>query len=115
MDEKVSKAFDIANLMVSISNQKRALREEFEQTLFYFYNGGSFKANKDLISYVSSIKSLGVKENAVITDENEQPILIDNIDKFLEALLDCHTRANNLYYTKYEQLRKSRSVESVLG
>lgn len=115
MNEQISKAFDIANLMVTLASQKRILKEEFEQTLFYFYNGGTFRAEPDLIAYVQSIKSLGLTENVVVVDNNGIPILVDNLSKFLEQLLDCHVRANNLYFTKYEALKKSRSVESILA
>ena len=114
MNEQVTKAFDIANLMVTMANQKRILKEEFEQTLFYFHNGGTFQATPALIAYVQSLKLLELEET-VIVDNNGIPVLVKNLSNFLEQLLDCHIRANNLYFTKYEDLKKSRSVESILA
>jgi hypothetical protein len=115
MNEQVAKAFDIANLMATMANQKRILKEEFEQTLFYFHNGGTFQATPALISYIQSLKLLDLEENVVVVDNNGLPILVQSLSNFLEQLLDCHVRANNLYFTKYEALKKSRSVESILA
>jgi hypothetical protein len=114
MNTQVTKAFDIANLMATMANQKRILKEEFEQTLFYFHNGGTFQATSALIAYVQSLKLLELEET-VIVDNNGIPILVKSLSNFLEQLLDCHVRANNLYFTKYEDLKKSRSVESILA
>ena len=99
MNEQVTKAFNIANLMATMANQKRILKEEFEQTLFYFHNGGTFQATPVLISYVQSLKLLELEET-VIVDSNGIPILVKSLSNFLEQLLDCHVRANNcLLYT----------------
>ena len=37
MDEKLSKALDYSNYMVTLNNQKRLLTEKYQEELLYFY------------------------------------------------------------------------------
>lgn len=114
MEPAVEKAFEIANIMATLNNQKRVLKEEHEQTLYYFYNGGTFRASNDLISYLAALKQLGMDQNPTITDYNNIPIYIESLDQFTQAVIDCHVRANNLYHAKYQELKKNRSVKGIL-
>ena len=52
MDERIEKAFNVANYMATLSNQRRIILEEFEQKLVYYVNGGTFKITPELISFV---------------------------------------------------------------
>lgn len=114
MDQKIEKAFEVSNLMVTVANQKRILKEEYEQSLFYFENGGTFKADNSTISYVKNLKELTNEKRLVIVDANSSPIEILDIDKFLASLLDKHFQANNLYFSKFETLKKSRNIKNIL-
>ena len=50
MDEKLEKAFGVANYMATLSNQRRIILEEFKQQLVYYENGGTFQIDTVLIS-----------------------------------------------------------------
>ena len=115
MDKFIEKAFEISNLMVTLGNQKRLLKEEYEQSLFYFYNGGTFKATKETITYIKTLKDLDVETDIVVVDENGMPIRIDSITNFLQELLNQHFQASNKYFSDYQKLKKSKSVESILN
>jgi hypothetical protein len=114
LDPILEKALETANLMTTLANQKRALKEEYEQKLFYFYNGGTFKVTRETVSFVQSLVTMGYIENVVIVDDNNLPINIDNLQIFLENLLDLYTQAANTYFTKYEAVKKSRNITSIL-
>lgn len=114
MDQKIEKAFEISNLMATMANQKRILKEEYEQSLFYFENGGTFRADNSTITYIKSLKDLTKEKRLVIVDFNLTPIEILDIDKFLESLLDKHFQANNLYFSKFDVLKKNRNIKNIL-
>ena len=63
----------------------------------------------------NSQKSVGSLIKSIKADKAQVAELVKSLSNFLEQLLDCHVRANNLYFTKYEDLKKSRSVESILA
>ena len=52
MDERLSKALDFSNYMVTLNNQKRLLAEKYQENLLHFYNGCQFTASKELINFV---------------------------------------------------------------
>ena len=114
MDPILEKALETANLMTTLANQKRALKEEYEQKLFYFYNGGTFKVTREIVSFVQSLVNMGYIENVVVVDDNHLPINIDNLQTFLENILDVYTQSANNYFTKYEAVKKSRNITSIL-
>ena len=114
MDKNIEKAFELSNLMVTVANQKRILKEEYEQSLFYFENGGTFKADNNFISYVVTLKNLPNDNRAILIDINSTPIEILNLHIFLENLLNVHFQANNAYFSKFLQLKKSRNIKNIL-
>ena len=113
MEEKIKKAFEIANYMSTLAEQKRILFEEFQQNLVYFFNGATFSVSKELINYIKTLIDLG-QQDAVLIDDNKMPVDIADLSKFLEQILDTYSRATNQYYTKYQQMKKNRSVEGLL-
>ena len=42
MDERIEKAFAVANYLATLSNQRKIVLEEFNQQLIYYSNGGTF-------------------------------------------------------------------------
>lgn len=115
MDQNIEKAFEISNLMVTVANQKRILKEEYEQSLFFFQNGGVFKADPPTICYVKNVIDLLKESRAVIIDYNGTPIEINDLSKFIESLLNVHFQANNSYFSKFDTLKKSKNIKSILS
>lgn len=115
MDDKIKKAFDIANYMATLAAQKQVLKEEFNQNLIHFQNGGTFTISRELIVFVKTIKEISNNNTTVIVDDNETPIEILDVDKFLEAILSKYQFAINGYYTKYSTIKNARTVEGILG
>lgn len=114
MNKDFETVFDLANLMSVISQQKKVLKEEFEISSLYFYNGGTFLASPELISFVSSLKILH-QTTAVLIDRNNLPIFIENIDIFLENILHQYTQASNKFLTDYKLLQSNRNIDSILS
>ncbi len=114
MDENIQKAFDQANYMATLANQKQILKEEFHQHLIYFYNGGSFIATKELINFTKTLVDIGNNTEAVLVDSNDIPIDVHDLTIFLENLLSIYHKAINEYYTRYNQLRTSRTTEKLI-
>jgi hypothetical protein len=114
MDPIVQKAFDVANYMTTLSNQKHILKEEFLQNLIHYQNGGTFTVTRDLINFVKTLTDLGYDEDMVLIDDNHTPISIENLKNFLETLIVIYQSSINEYYTKYSQLKNSRSVETLV-
>ena len=113
MEEKVKKAFELANYMSTLAEQKRIIFEEFQQNLIYFFNGATFTVSRELINHVKTLIDLE-QTDSVLIDDNNLPVDVQDLVKFLEQILDIHTHATNQFYSKYQKIKKNRSVEGLL-
>lgn len=113
MDERLEKALDFANFMVTLNNQKRSLREKYYTECVYYHNGGSFSITKDLITFVKTLIDLENTEQVVLIDNNDLPVRIENLNQFLDDIIDQYFIASNNYYNEYQLLKKNRSVEAL--
>jgi|TARA_B110000977_G_C11021183_1_gene471358 flagellar capping protein FliD len=115
MDERLEKAIDFSNYVVTLNNQKRLLKEEYEENLLHYFDGGQFTITKELITFVGLLVNAKNTEDVVLTDDNNIPIKIEDLAKFYEDVMDCYFSASNSYHTKYNTLKKQRSVEALVG
>jgi hypothetical protein len=114
MDERIEKAFETANYMATLSNQKRIIKEEFDQQLVYYINGGTFQITINLISYVKTLIDLKHTTPLILVDSNNIPIAIDDIDEFLNKISNQYLSACQTYYTKYSDLRIKRKIKDII-
>ena len=115
MDQKIEKAFESTNYVASISLQRRILLEEYNQKLVYYTNGAAFKVDTALINFAKNLLDLGHTEDIVFVDINNLPIVVPDVQDFLDNLLSIHFEATNEYYTRYQSLKASRRVEAIVS
>lgn len=114
MDERLEKALDFSNYMVTLNNQKRLLKEKYYEDLLHFENGCQFTITKELITFVGMMVSSGNDTDIVLIDDNDTPASISNLAKFYDDILDVYFSASNEYNTNYNELKKKRSVEKLV-
>jgi hypothetical protein len=113
MDERLSKALDISNYMVTLNNQKRLLNEQYKENLIYYFNGGQFSITQQIISFCQSLLSCD-QEEAILIDDNNIPIEISDLKDFTNSIISKYFEASNVYLTEYNKLKKNRSIESIM-
>ena len=114
MDERLTKALQFSNYMVTLNNQKRLIKEKFFEDLLYFENGCQFTVTKELITFVSMLVETGNDSDVVLTDDNDIPTKINDLSLFLENILDVYFSAANNYHTEYESLKTKRKIETLV-
>lgn len=115
MDEKLEKAFGVANYMATLSNQKRIIKEEFNQKLVIYVNGGTFKVDRELITFTKSLVDLGHVTDIVFIDFNQLPILISDVSKFLDDIVAVYFEAVNEYFTKINEIKSKRKLTEIVN
>lgn len=113
MDKRLEQAIEFSNYRQTLNNQIHKLKIRAQAALIISKNGGSFTINRELISFVDYVKSLK-KDEVVLLDDNNIPVLIDNISEFLIEITKAYFEITNDYYTEYQVIRKSRNVKSIL-
>jgi len=114
MDERLQKALDFSNYMVTLNNQKRLLKEQYQENLVYYFNGGQFTITQQLISFCQSLSSME-QTSTILVDDNDIPVEVDDIDKFKMELVSKYFESSNHYLAEYNKLKKNRSVESLVN
>lgn len=113
MDERLEKAFQTANYMATLSNQRKVALEEFQQSLIYYSQGSSFTVTRELMTFVKMLIDQG-KTESVILDDNNIPSLVGNLESFLKDILDVYTTASNAYAARYFDLKTKRKIEGLV-
>jgi hypothetical protein len=114
MDERLKKALDHSNYMITLTNQKRILLEQYQDDLLYYFSGGQFSVNHQLISFCQSLLYLKQTET-ILVDDNSVPIEIENLEEFTENIVNVYFTASNKYLNEYTKLKKNRSVEGIVS
>lgn len=115
MDERLEKALNFSNYMVTLNNQKRVLREKFKENTVYYFNGGQFTVTKELITFVNMLVERDNTEDVVLIDDNETPILVADLEDFLSDIISTYFTASNAYHAEYKILTKKRSVSKLVN
>ena len=114
MQEQLAKALDFANYQQTFSIQKKILKERSEAKLTYGINGGIFRIDRDLLTFVEILINKGRTDAVVLLDINQNPILIDDLTAFRDQIFDRYFQVTNEYFEHYQNIKKSRSVEKLL-
>jgi hypothetical protein len=114
MDERIEKAFSVANYMSTLAGQKRIILEEYNQQLVHYVNGATFKVGPELVSFVKTLVDLGHTTDVVLVDGNNFPVLIDNVETFLDSIVTLYVKATKQYADKYNDIRIKRKIADIV-
>lgn len=113
MDEKLSQALERSNFMTTFATQKRLLLEKYHDDLIYYKDGHEIQVTQSLINFCV----LFVDKNRsplILTDANNLPFQVDDVEQFMYELLDVYAQASNSYYTDFTKLKQTRTVEGLV-
>lgn len=114
MDERLKKALEFSNYQNSLSVRKQTFKEQTRSRLTYGYNGGIFYIDRSLITFVQMLIDQGRKDNVPILDNNENPVLIDDLEKFKDEIFSRYFSVLYETHEEYEKIKKSRTIEKLL-
>jgi hypothetical protein len=113
MDERLEKALDFSNYMITLNNQKRILKEQFREQIIFYHKGAQFTVTKELITFANMLVEREHVEDVVLVDDNEVPVMVHDLVEFLNDIMDVYFSATNSLLTKYEEIKRNRSVEKL--
>jgi hypothetical protein len=114
MDQKIEKAFTVANYMATLSNQRRIIFEEFNQKIIYYTNGATFKIDPQLITFTKTAIDLGQTHEVAFLDSNNFPVIIADVQEFLDNIIAQYFGALNEYAAKYADLKSKRKIADIV-
>ena len=115
MEESLKKALEFSNYNHTLSMKRKVMKEKMFAKLTYGINGGIFKIDKSLMSFVDMLIKQGRTTGVPMLDNNENPIIIDDLEKFRDEIVDRYFTTILEYYEEFEKIKKNRSVEKLLN
>ena len=113
MDERLAKALEFSNFRKSLQNQKEQMKLRAKNQLILSTAGGIFTVDRSLISFVKILMDAGY-DGAVLLDNNENPIRIENLKKFYDDAFLIYFKVLNTYHENWEKIKKQRSVQGTI-
>ena len=114
MDERLEKALEFSNYMTTLNNQKRIIKEQFSENCIHYLDGGKFTVNRDLITFCHTLIQ-NSQTSAVIIDDNDTPIDVKDLQKFVDDILNIYFTASYEYLDKYTEIKTNRSVKGLIN
>lgn len=115
MDERIEKAFGVANYMATLSNQRRIILEEFNQKRVYYINGGTFNITPELINFTKTTLDLGHTTDVAFIDANNFPVVISDVQDFFDAIVGIYYEVLNDYSAKFTEIKSKRKIGDIIG
>jgi hypothetical protein len=113
MDDRLKNALDFSNYQQTLSVQRKTLREKMESKLTYGYNGGIFKIDRNLLTFVQILIDQERISGIPLLDINDNPILIEDLTKFRDEIFDRYFTVTYEYLESYGKIKSSRSIEKL--
>jgi hypothetical protein len=114
MDERIEKAFEVANYMATLSNQRRIILEEYNQKLVHYVNGATFQVSPQLISFTKIMLDAGYTNNIAFVDSNNFPVIVSDAREFFDSITLIYFEATNDYASKYAKIKSKRKIAEII-
>ena len=114
MDERIEKAFAVANYMATLGNQRRIILEEYNQKLVYYINGATFKVTPELINFAKTILDIGHTADIAFVDANNFPVIIADVQEFFDNIVGIYVEATNEYAARFAELKSKRKIADIV-
>lgn len=114
MDERFLRALEFSKYRQTLNLELKSLKEKNDANLTYGKNGGIFKIDRSLITFVQMLIDRQRVTNVPLLDSNDIPVIIENLTEFRDEILDRYMTSMYEYAEYYDKIRKSRSVEKLL-
>lgn len=112
MDDRLEKALEHSNYSITIANQKKNLKNRFQQQLLVHYQSGVFCADQQTISFVTTMYNEG--SSLVVLDTKENPIDITNVEEFITKLRTAYTVASREYVEEFNKIKRLRKIDKLM-
>lgn len=115
MDKQLKEALDFANYQQTFSIQKKVLKERMMAKLTYGFNGGLFRIDRNLLTFVDMLCTKDRTSGVILLDANENPVLVEDLNEFSEEIFRRYFEVTNEYFEQNQKIKKSRSVEKLIS
>lgn len=105
----IEKTIAFSNRMATYQNQIRLARSKFQAETVVSFNGGNFRVTEFLLGTVKHKVDAGSTKEIVL-DENDIPIIIENLISFLDTISSVYYEKLNEYFVEVQRLKSAKTI-----
>lgn len=113
MDDRLEKALDFSNFRMILNTRQENLKTLMENKLVLSYEGGLFRINQDLLSFIYTLLLQEIGEYIFI-DQNDTPILIADVNAFYQKAKEKYENTIKQYFSSFQKLNEARDIRKVV-
>lgn len=113
MDKRLENALEFSNFRMILSTRQENLKTLMNNKLMLNYEGGLFRIDKELITFLNVLIESKEKE-FIFIDTNDIPIKITDLEEFALLATQQYVTTLNQYYKNYQKLNEAREIRKVL-
>jgi hypothetical protein len=114
MDPRLKAALEFSDYRQTVNQQRQQLKDRIDAELTYGHNGGFFKIDRSLLTFLDLLISKDRTKNIPLFDLNQNPIMIADVVSFRDDIFDRYMTLAHASYLEYENIKKSRTVKKLL-
>lgn len=113
MDERLQKALEFSNYTLTLTNQKKNIRNRVAQLQTVHFQGGMFHADHETIAFVKAMLDLG-NTSGIMIDTRENPVKILSYQDLMDKLIAAYHSASNELAAEFEKINKARNIKKIM-
>jgi len=114
MDKRLEQALEFSNFRMILATRQENLKLLMKNKLMLSYEGGLFKIDKDLISFIGTLLEKGESE-FIFLDSNDIPIQVTKLEDFYIQVIEKYKLALKQYHQSYQKLSEARDIRKVIN
>ncbi len=114
MEDILDKVLEFSNYRKNIEKQKKVLKDKLISDLTIGYEGGIFRVDQSLLTFLQFLIDNNRLEHIPIIDMNFNPIIISDVTLFKDHVLEIYFLSTNRYLLEFDKLKSKRSMKDFL-
>ena len=113
---EIESLIQAADRRALLENQVEHAKERFTALNILAWDGHVFELTPGFVTYVLLQFMYNQKDGTpvVLLDRKNEPVLVEDMEEFVDQMQERHTEALNDYHDKYQSLRLARSNQELI-
>ena len=108
MNKQIEKFLNLADHLTKFNNQLQLCKDKCIDSNILFEQGHQFSVNSTLLTLCHSMLQRQRVTDVILLDDFQNPVLISDLNKFVDDAWHLYQTNLNRYYLEYQELIKNR-------
>lgn len=114
--DEIARLITTADRRALYVNQVEHAKERYRALNILAWDGHIFELTPNFVTYVllQFMSNQHDGQPVILLDKNDEPVMVDNIEQFVDEMQEKHTEALNDYHDTYQRLRLAQDNQELI-